>query len=198
MPFPRSWLPRITEIKVAVEGWPADQFDRDAVAQLFTLKRRAALSLMEEIGPIRLRTGRWILSREQLLLFLQAQAKEAELELARKERFTQSLLAADASLLRRPSILLAPRKLSPDQREAYAAGLPESVTLEPGSPNRLVVEFATIEELAERLLATGLALNNRLSVYQDLFEPQPQDANAETEAEREDAEYFRNWRPDCS
>jgi hypothetical protein len=195
MAYPRSWLPRIAAIVAAVKGWPADQLDRDAVAQIFTLKRRAALSLMEEIGPVRLRTGRWILSREKLLLFLQGQAKEAEIELVRKERFTQSLLAADASLLRRPSILLAPRKLSTDQRDAYAAGLPESVTLEAGSPNRLVVEFATIEELAERLLATGLALNNRLSIYQDLLEPQPQDANAETEAERADAEYFRNWRP---
>jgi hypothetical protein len=196
MPFPRSWLPRIAAIVAAVKGWPADQLDRDAVAQIFTLKRRAAISLMEEIGPVRLRTGRWVLSREKLLLFLEGQAREAEIELARKERFTQSLLAADASLLRRPSILLAPRKLSTEQREAYAAGLPESVTLEPGSPNRLVVEFATIEELAERLLATGLALNNRLSVYQNLLEPRPQDADDEDQAEREAAEYFRNWRPD--
>jgi hypothetical protein len=197
MPFPRSWLPRIASIVAVVEGWPADQFDREAVAQIFTLKRRAALSLMEEIGPVRRRTGRWVVSREKLLLFLQDQAKEAEIELGRKQRFTQSLLAADASLLRRPSILLAPRTLSTDQREAYAAGLPESVTLEPGSPNRLVVEFATVEELAERLLATGLALNNRLSVYQDLLEPQPPET-LEDQAEREAAEYFRNWRSDRS
>ena len=196
MPFPRSWLPRLPAILAAVEGAPADHFDREAIVQLFALQRRAALSLMEEVGPLRLRTGRWVVSREKLLLFLQAQFKEAEIELGRKERLTQSLLQADASLLRRPSILLAPRKLSPDQREAYAAGLPESVTLEPGSPNRLVVEFGTIEELAERLLATVLALNNRLSVYQDLLEPRPQDADDEDKAERDDAAYFRNWRPD--
>jgi hypothetical protein len=196
MPFPRSWLPRIAEILTAVEDWPIDQFDRDAIAQLVTLKRRAALALMKEIGPVRLRTGRWVVPREKLLAFLQSQAKEAEIELARKERFTQSLLTADASLLRRPSILLASRKLSPDQREAYAAGLPESVTLEPGSPNRLVVEFGTIEELAERLLATGLAINNRFTVYQDLLEPHSPEADTESQAEREDAEYFRNWRPD--
>ncbi|WP_114211297.1 hypothetical protein [Acidisarcina polymorpha] len=196
MPFPRSWLPRIRSIVAAVEDWPAEHLDREAIAQVFALKRRAALSLMKEIGPIRLRTGRWILPREKLIAFLQAQAKEAEVELARKERFTQSLLAADASLLRRPSILLAPRTLSSEQREAYAVGLPESVTLELGSPNRLVVEFATIEELAERLLATGIALNNRFSVYQDLFAPQSQAAHDEDQAEREDAEYLENWRPD--
>ena len=196
MSFPRTWLPRLGAIVTAVEAWPANQLDREAVAQLFALKRRAALTLMKEIGPLRLRTGRWVLSRETLLGFLQGQAKEAEIELVRKERFTQSLLAADASLLRRPGILLAPRKLSPKQREAYAAGLPVGVALEPGSPNKLVVEFATIEELAERLLATGLALNNRFSVYQELLEPQAPDEDAEDQAEREDAEYFRNWRPD--
>ncbi|AXC16448.1 hypothetical protein ACPOL_7258 (plasmid) [Acidisarcina polymorpha] len=70
------------------------------------------------------------------------------------------------------------------------------MTLELGSPNRLVVEFATIEELAERLLATGIALNNRFSLYQDLFAPQSQAAHDEDQAEREDAEYLRNWRPD--
>jgi hypothetical protein len=196
MPFPRSWLPRIVEIETAVKGWPTEQFDRDAIAQAFTLKRRAALSLMKEIGPTRLRTGRWILSREKLLLFLEGQAKEAEIELARKERFTESLLKADASLPRRSSILLAPRTLSPEQKQVYAAGLPESVTLEHGSPNRLIVEFATLEELAERLLATGLALNNRFSVYQELLEPQTSKAAAEDQAERDDAEYFRNWRPE--
>lgn len=196
MPFPRTWLPRISDILAAVQGWPAKEFERDAVAQIFTLKRRAALSLMKEVGPVRLRTGRWAVSREQLLGFLHSQANEAEIELARKQRFTQSLLAADASLLRRPSLLLAPRKLSAEQREVYAAGLPESVSLEPGSPNRLVVEFSTIEELAERLIATGLAMNNRLSVYQDLLEPRSQGVEAEDQAERADMEYFRNWRPD--
>jgi hypothetical protein len=195
MPFPRSWLSRIAAIVAAIEDRPTEQFDRDAVAQLFALKRRAALSLMKEVGPVRLRTGRWVLPRHELLAFLQSQAKEAEIELARKKRFTYSLLAADASLLRRPSILLAPRALSTEQRETYVAGLPESVTLELGSPNRLVVEFSSIEELAERLLATGLALNNRLSVYQDLLEPREEDG-AKDQAEREDAEYFKNWRPD--
>jgi len=129
MPFPRTWLPRISAILTAIEAWPTKEFDRGAVAQIFTLKRRAALSLMKEIGPVRLRTGRWMIPRERLLSFLLSQAKEAEIELARKEHYTQSLLAADASLLRRPSILLKPRKLSAEQREVYAAGLPESVTL---------------------------------------------------------------------
>ena len=196
MPFSRTWLPRISAILATIQGWPAKEFDRDAVARIFTLRRRAALSLMKEIGPVRLRTGRWAIPRERLLGFLHSQAKEAEIELARKQRFTQSLLAADASLLRRPSILLAPRKVTTEQREVYAAGVPESVTFKLGSPNRLVVEFSTIEELAERLLATGLAMNNRLSVYQDLLEPRSQQRNAEDQAARADMEYFRNWRPD--
>jgi hypothetical protein len=196
MPFPRTWLPNISAIRTTVEAWPTNEFDRDAVAHIFALKRRAALSLMKEIGPIRLRTGRWAVPRERLIGFLLSQTKEADVVLARKEHYTQSLLAADASLLRRPSLLLIPRKLSAKQREVYATGLPDSVTLEPGTPNRLVVEFSTIEELAERLLGTGLALNNRLSFYQDLLEPRSQELDADSQAEREDIEYFKNWRPD--
>ena len=196
MPFPRTWLPRISEILTIVDGWPAQEFDRDAVTQIFALKRRAALSLMKEVGPLMLRSGRWVIPRERLLGFLHSQTNEAEIELGRKERFAASLRAADASLLRRPSLLLAPRKLSAGQRESYTSGLPESVTLEPGSPNRLVVEFSTMEELAERLLATGLAMNNRFSIYQDLLEPRSKQVDAEDLEERSEAEYFKNWRPD--
>src|SRR5277367_5118158 len=78
MPFPRSWLPRISEILTVVDGWPAKEFDRDAVIQIFALKRRAALSLMKEVGPLMLRSGRWVIPRERLLGFLHSQTDEAE------------------------------------------------------------------------------------------------------------------------
>ncbi len=134
MPFPRTWLTRISEILTIVNGWPAQEFDRDAVTQIFALKRRAALSLMKEVGPLMLRSRRWVIPRERLLGFLHSQTNEAEIELGRKERFAASLRAADASLLRRPSLLLAPRKLSAGQRESYTSSVcqpqPTVVTVE--------------------------------------------------------------------
>lgn len=196
MPIPRTWLPRLPEILDHVQAWPTKELDRDAVAQIFALKRRAALALMKEIGPVRLRTGRWILLKETLLQFGQAQEKEAAIELGRKQRFTDSLRQADTSLPRRPSILLAPRKFTPEQRKSYAAELPEGVKLQYGSPNCLTVEFQTMEELAERLLATGISMNDRFSEYQEMLEPSRDGMDDEDRAEQEDAEYFRNWQPE--
>ena len=83
-----------------------------------------------------------------------------------------------------------------EMRSQAVQGLPPGVSLAFGSPSRLEVEFQTFEELAEKLIQAGLALDRNFDHYASLLETGANSAaQTEAELERQDAEYFKNWRP---
>jgi len=71
--------------------------------------------------------------------------------------------------------------------------LPASIQLSPGE---LHVTFKTVDQLAEALMHLAVVLDKQLDEfvtrYEPPSEPSPEEL-AELEAERADAEYFRNW-----
>jgi hypothetical protein len=194
MPVPPSWLPRLAEILAAVERLPSRDLDRDQIMRLFGVKRRAALLLMKQLEPKMVR-GSWRIDHIRLAAWLEDKMRDAGRELDRRERLTRALITADLSLPRPKGAFLSVAATQ-EMRSQAVQGLPPGVSLAFGSPSRLEVEFQTLEELAEKLIRAGLAVDRNFDHYASLLEPGANSAaQTEAELERQDAEYFKNWRP---
>ena len=194
MPVPPTWIPRLPEILSAVQNLPSSDLDREHIVRLFGVKRRAALLLMKQLEPNMVR-GSWRIERDRLAAWLEEQIRDTDRELDRRERLTRALVTADSSLPRPPGAFLSVAATQ-EMRSKAVQGLPAGVSLAIGSPSRLEVEFQTLEELAEKLIQAGLALDRNFDHYASLLETGPNSsAQTEEELERLDAEYFKNWRP---
>ena len=168
MPVPPTWMPRLAEILDTTRKLASNDLDRAQIMCLFGLKRRAALLLMKQLEPRKVR-GCWRIDRARLAAWLEDQGRDAERERARRDRLTRALLAADISLPRRPGAFLSVSATQEMRRQAVQ-GLPPGVALTVGSPSRLEVEFETLAELAEKLLQAGLALDRNFDHYAALLE----------------------------
>ena len=194
MPVPPTWMPRLAEILAAVESLPASELDREQIMRLFRVKRRAALLLMKQLEPKRVR-GSWRIDRRRLATWLEEQMRDAGRELDRRERLTRALITADLSLPRPKGAFLSVAATQ-EMRSQAVRGLPPGVAIDFGSPSRLEVEFQTLEDLAEKLIQAGLALDRNFDHYASLLETGANSsAQTEEELERLDAEYVKNWRP---
>jgi hypothetical protein len=194
MPVPPTWMPRLAEILAAVESLPTSELDREQIMRLFRVKRRAALLLMKQLEPKRVR-GSWRIDRRRLATWLEEQMRDAGRELDRRERLTRALITADLSLPRPKGAFLSVAATQ-EMRSQAVRGLPPGVAIDFGSPSRLEVEFQTLEDLAEKLIQAGLALDRNFDHYASLLETGANSsAQTEEELERLDAEYVKNWRP---
>jgi hypothetical protein len=194
MPVPPTWIPRLAEIQAALESLPSRELDREQIMRLFRIKRRAALLLMKQLEPKMVR-GSWRIDRLRLGAWLEDQVRDAGRELDRREHLTRALITADLSLPRPKGAFLSVAATQ-EMRSQAVQGLPPGVSLAFGSPSRLEVEFQTLEELAEKLIQAGLALDRNFDHYASLLETGANSsAQTEQELERLDAEYFKNWRP---
>jgi hypothetical protein len=194
MPVPPTWIPRLAEILAAVESLPSRDLDREQIMSLFRIKRRAALLLMRQLEPKMVR-GSWRIDRLRLAAWLEDQMRDAGRELDRRERLTRALITADLSLPRPKGAFLSVAATQ-EMRSQAVQGLPPGVSLAFGSPSRLEVEFQTLEDLAEKLIQAGLALDRNFDHYASLLETGANSsAPTEEELERLDGEYFKNWRP---
>jgi hypothetical protein len=187
MPVPPRWLPRLPQILDEARVLTHD-LDRDQVMQLFGLSRREALRLMKRLNP-RMELGRWWIDRRRVVQWLEQRQQDAERENRRRERLTRGLMAADLALPRPAGAFLS--VAATEEMRQASQGLPEGVRLLPG---KLEVEFSTLEELAKRLLETGFALDRNFEHYAAATEPDSEELR-QRELERQDAEYFKNWKP---
>jgi hypothetical protein len=194
MPVPPTWIPRLAEILAALESLRSRELDREQIMRLFRIKRRAALLLMKQLEPKMVR-GSWRIDRLRLGAWLEDQVRDAGRELDRREHLTRALITADLSLPRPKGAFLSVAATQ-EMRSQAVQGLPPGVSLAFGSPSRLEVEFQTLEDLAEKLIQAGLALDRNFDHYASLLETGANSiVQTEKELERQDAEYFKNWRP---
>ena len=194
MPVPPTWIPRLAQILAAAQSLPSRDLDRDQIMRLFGVKRRAALLLMKQLEPKIVR-GSWRIDRSRLTAWLGEKMHDSDRELERQKRLTRALITADISLPRPPGAFLSVAATQ-EMRSKAVQGLPPGVSLAFGSPSRLEVEFQTLEELAEKLIQAGLALDRNFDHYASLLETGAHSsAQTEAELERLDAEYVKNWRP---
>jgi hypothetical protein len=188
MPFPRIWLSNYSAICSDAHAFSGAEFDRDAVMRLFGLKRRAALLLMEEIGPQKMR-GRWVLPKAALLGWLTMQAEAANREIERKARWSRSILQADLVRPRRRLPLLTAR-LSPEEILAVEQ-FPAGVTFIPGPPHQLLIEFWDVDDLNQKSLASCVVVNKAPERFAAFGDSQAE--QNERDAEAADAAYFHDW-----
>jgi len=194
MSVPPTWIPRLAQILAAAQSLPSRDLDRDQIMRLFGVKRRAALLLMKQLEPKIVR-GSWRIDRSRLTAWLEEQMHDSDRELERQKRLTRALITADISLPRPPGAFLSV-VVTQEMRRQAVRSLPPGTSLTFGNPSRLEVEFQTLEELAEKLIQAGLALDRNFDHYASLLEPGANSAaQTEAELERQDAEYFKNWRP---
>jgi hypothetical protein len=194
MPIPPTWIQRLPQILAAVRHLSLKELDREQIVSLFRIKRRAALLLMKQLEPKMVR-GSWRIERSRLKDWLEEQMRDSQRELDRRDRMTRALIAADMALPRPPGAFLS-LSVTQEMRNRAAQGLPQGVSLEVGRPSKLEVQFQTLEELAEKLLQVGLALDCNFDHYTSLLDLNGESGpQSEDNLERMDAEYFKTWRP---
>jgi hypothetical protein len=148
--------------------------------------------LMKQLEP-RMVRGSWRIERSRLASWLAGQMRDSQRELDRRDRMTRALITADDSLSRARGAFLSVTATQ-DMRSRAAEGLPPGVLLTIGQPSKLEVEFHTLEELAEKLIQAGLALDRNFDHYADLLEFTTEPVvEREKELERMDAEYLKSW-----
>jgi hypothetical protein len=138
VPKPQSWRSRIGAIILALERTDATVLDRSDVETLFQLQRRAALRLMERIGPTE-EAGEWRIDRIRLLEWLKALSSQERDEDERSRKVRKALqqaeqenrqLRAELRKLGRPDP--ASWTVSPEVFSARMSSLPEGVRVGPG------------------------------------------------------------------
>jgi hypothetical protein len=150
---PRWWR-HIPEIRSMLADVRLPVLDRAAVEQLFGLRRRQAIELMNRFGGYQ--TGRTLLiGRDQLLAAIEgiAASGEYEQETTRRER-----LAAAVERIRRTRQSEAVRiPIAPEVFRFRMDTLGTGVALRPG---RLEIEFSGPEELLTKLFGLAQAIAN--------------------------------------
>jgi hypothetical protein len=145
MPPRLSWTSRIPLMVQQLSSLHAPVVDRNACEQIFGVKRRRAIDLMQHFGGYR--SGNTILlDRIGLISKLQQlnQSPETAQELRRKQRIAEELDSANRCWHARRVSVTAPAGV----RDFQLEDMHPDITLGPGS---LVVRFTSSDELFTRL-----------------------------------------------
>jgi hypothetical protein len=170
VPKVQSWRSRIGAIISALEQTEAAVLDRSDVEELFKLQRRAALRLMERVGPIE-QAGEWRIDRVQLLDWLQKLSSQERDEDERSRKVRNALrqaeqennrLRAELRRLGRPDP--AAWTVPPEVFAARISSLPEGIEVGTG---RVSVSFSPEDPLsgARKLHELSLAMLNDWSGF---------------------------------
>ncbi len=169
-----SWLPRLHEIRRAVEGAARSHYTRREIEILFKLQPRAAGQLVEMLAEDKMGRNH-LVKRETLAKFL-ADAAEAE--------DVRAVIAKQRDA--RPAISrMKIRSMSRRDFEALSPlALPDWIELAPG---RLLMRFETMRQLGEGLFLIARCLDGdaELDRFAQLYEPR-REPSAEKLAQRED------------
>ena len=147
MPRPISWLSRLHIISRSVSNSVRSHYDRHDLETLFELQPRAAQKLLEMLPTVQIGNSK-LVDREVLAGFLD-RVRDADNTMILFEQ----IRAEKAQISRRKPRSIVRRDLDP----IGLGSLPSSITLSPG---RLVVDFKTVEELAEAMYALARVLES--------------------------------------
>lgn len=164
MPTPRSWLPRSVEITEILRESGVEELDRGAIEKLFEIQRRAALVLMDQVGPIKHMTGHTVL-RTSLLSWVERIVATEGQEFERRQHLSARIAEQIAERRALRQALNAAGKpavsftLPQEVLSATVASLPREIEISPG---QIVVNFdpSNPEEACQLLYLLGLALAN--------------------------------------
>jgi hypothetical protein len=177
-----SWIGRIHTIAQTVAGSARSHYSSKEIEHLFQIQPRSAQNLMAALPTVPVGRAR-LVEREALSSFLE-QLEQADAP----AQVYAALREGKGGTVRRKL-----RTLVLQDVDANLDTLPSTIHLSLGE---LRVTFASVEQLAEALMHLASVLDKQLdefaAQYEPLSTPTP-DEQAEIEAERAAAEYFRNW-----
>ena len=164
MPPKASWIMRLPEIISQLSALEVPVVDRAVCEMVFDVKRRRAITLMQQFGGYR--SGNTILLDRNALIAdlhrMQA-SDEALRERRRKDTFAERLAELDRYHLARRIRLPVAR----DVWQQQAHPLPEGISLRRG---KLTVSFNGTEELFARLFALVQAAVNDFEGIREIAE----------------------------
>jgi len=177
-----SWIDRIHPIARTVAGSARSHYSSKDIEQLFQIQPRSAQNLMASLPTVPIGRAR-LVERETLGNFLE-QLLQAD---DPAEAFAGIRVGKGTTVRRKLRTLVL------HDVEADIDTLPASLQISSGE---LHVSFKTIDQLAESMMHLAVVLDKQLDEFIARYEPpseQTPEELAEREAERADAEYFRNW-----
>jgi cobalamin biosynthesis protein CobD/CbiB len=166
MPRPVSWLPRLHEISRSVANSVRSHYDRGDLETLFQLQPRAAQKLLEMLPSVLVGTSR-LVERAVLASFLD-RVRDADDVTALYEQIRQE----KAQVSHRKVRTLVRRDLDP----IGLGSLPSTITLTSG---RFVVDFTTVEQLAEAMYALARVIESEGDLFARHYEPQADPTESE-------------------
>jgi hypothetical protein len=166
MPAQPLWLDRLPEILTQVAAADAPLWwDRAAIEKLFGLRRRRAISLLQQMGAAYVGNNLAI-ERSALRRFLEQPRRQ---DAYQEEQTRSAQVATRLGQARREQHarrLVIPTYAPPDGIDF--AGLPRGVAL---TRQRLTIDFATPAELLEKLVALAQALMNDYETFEAQLAP---------------------------
>jgi len=154
------WLSRVAEIRQALQEADVPFVDRAAVEDLFRLRRRQAIHLLEAMEGFKV--GRaFVAPRASVLAFLnKVEASGAvEREVLRQARVRDAILEARRSVEARRLTFRVPKE------QPRLASLPAGVHLEPG---RLEVTCTDAQDLLKKLFLLSKAVASDVTAFESL------------------------------
>jgi hypothetical protein len=152
---PVKWIARLHEIRQRVLNSKIETWDRQAIENLFDVRRVTAQSLMRAIGELSNVAGAHLTSRASLLDFVDHVLAADDMDLAVRTRIDTAAAA--------PSQKKGLRLPIPDElRSVRLADLPKQIKIAPGL---LTIEGAGAFEILTHLAVLARALDNDLDSF---------------------------------
>ena len=160
MPKPVSWANDVHRIRERARNAKAQTYTRQAIEQLFGIKRVAAQQLMKLIGGLSVVGLTHVVDRSDLLTFLDS--------VIASESVSDGVLARQLTKEATPNIQPLKLSLPADLKTVMCRDLPDNILLVPGE---LTISGETAERIIESLMILAQALTNDLGTAVDLLQP---------------------------
>jgi hypothetical protein len=160
MPAKPRWWSQIPRILESLDALESSWLDRSSLEQLFGVRRRRAIELLNAFGGFQ--AGRtFLIEREALTRHLRAVLEDRDFDWERRRRFRLSEALSDA------------RQIA-QARQVSIPTLPPSPTLPDGvrlAPGRLIIEFQGVQDLLAKFYAISQAAASDFEAFQKAVEP---------------------------
>ena len=166
MPDKPIWFGRLDQVIAELEALPHPWIDRASVERLLGVGRRRAQQILQPCVTQRIGAS-GVADRENLIARLRdlARGESAYYERRRRRQLAESLEKIRQAWLERPRVMVeAPESIVKQEFD----DLPPGVHLGPGA---ITVEFGTVREGLEKLLALAMAIGNDFARFERVTQP---------------------------
>jgi hypothetical protein len=156
------WLHRVGEIISDLEGLSVPVLDRAVVERVFRLRRRGAIDLMNRFGAYQ--AGKSLII-DRLGLLASVQNLAGDEDVVREGRRRRRIVDVLDHMHRYRAAAAVTIRVQPAVFSAQLSGLPTGVDF---GQRRLQIEYATGQELLQKLFELGQAIANDYDRFEEI------------------------------